>query len=284
MRPLCAALVLLVIATAPAAADLESDLAARWRGAWALSSTEVYSDCNSLFTNNTVKGRLVTSKGDLRFAPGEVIKVEKVSLHGARIDLLTTVDEPLRLTHHDGPFTLYDLARCRVELRIEVPREVARKGSLDALDRAVAEVLARSSSPDAARDDAGWNRREAEPLPAGYEQTLARYQAWKAAEVNAAVGAKVDDAIEQAARIADRVDRDADYLAGFSEGVAKARSAYFGDCDWLLSSSVYGFTSSPPGGHPRSWRDGHEDGQRLIYYLELARRLRPCFIPPPPGG
>ena len=147
----------------------------------------------------------------------------------------------------------------------------------------MASVLARYDSAAAARGGEGWNRRRGEPLPPGYEETFARYQVWKAQQANAAVGAKVDEAIEEAARIADRVDRDPEYLAGFGEGVAKARSAYFGDCNWLLGSSVYSFTSSPSGGHDRQWKEGYEDGQRLVYYLELARRLRACFVPPPPG-
>lgn len=273
-----------LVAAAPAAADLEADLAARWRGSWALTRTEVWSDCGSLYTNNAVRGRLVTGKGDHRFAPGEVVRVDKLTLARARIDLLVSVDEPLRLEHQDGPFTLYDQAGCRVELRIEVPRELITGRALDDLDGAVAAALDRQASPDEARAAEGWNGREVEPLPADYAATLARHQAWKAAQVNVAVGAKVDDAIEQAARIAHRVDRDPEYLAGFGEGAERAQDAYFGDCDWLLASTVYAFTSSPPGGRDRAWRDGFDDGQRLVYYLELARRLRGCFVPLPPPG
>ena len=273
---------LILAAAAPARADLENDLATRWRGAWALTRTEVWSDCTQNFTNNAVRGRLVTGKGDHRFAPGEVVQVEKLGLQRARIDLLVTVDEPLRLSWQDGPFTLYDEARCRVELRIEVPREVVKRGALDDLDRAVAEILARADSPEAARG-AGWNRRRGEPLPPGYEATFARYQVWKAAQANVAVGAKADEAIEEAARIADRVRRDPEYLAGFGEGAEKAQGAYFGDCGWLLSSTVYAFCSGAPGGHGHEWREGWDDGQRLIYYVELARRLRGCYVPPPPG-
>jgi hypothetical protein len=277
-----AVLALLTAAALPAAADVGAGLADRWHGAWLITRTELYSDCDTHFTNNAVHGRVVSGKGAQRFAPGEVAKVEKLDLHKDRVDLLVTVVEPLRLSRQDGPFTLYDQAQCRVEVRIDLPRDLVKQGSLDALDRAMQPVLARFDSEPEARADAGWNRRRGEPIPRDYEQTLARYQVWKAAQVNVAVKGKMDQAVDEAAAVAARMRREPDYLAGFGDGVDKARDAYFGDCDWLLDSSEYAFTSTSNRGRDHDWSDGYLDGQRLVYWLELARRLRACLVPMPP--
>lgn len=286
MRRLAAAVALAALATAapaaPAAGDLADELATRWRGAWALTATETFSGCGAYYTDNRTRGRLVASKGDYRFAAGELAHVDKIDVHRGRIDLLVTLAEPLRIARRDGPFTLYEQASCKVELEVELPRRLIRSGAVGEIDRALGAVLARFESPEEAQADAGWNGRQVEPFPADYGDTLARHAAWKAEQANVAVGARIDQAIEEAARLADRLDDDPEYLAGFAAGVDRARDAYFGDCGSLLSSTVYGFTHSAPDKRNRAWKDGYEEGQRLVYYLELARRLRGCFVPVPP--
>lgn len=109
-----------------------------------------------------------------------------------------------------------------------------------------------------------------------YEQTLAACESWKAAQTNAAVHARMDDAIEEAARINDRLRSDPEYLEGFAAGVEKEKDRHHGDCPSLLRS-----TFSPEGKGSGGWKRGYEDGQRLAWNLELLRRLKECFVPVP---
>ena len=37
------------------------------------------------------------------------------------------------------------------------------------------------------------------------------------------------------------------------------------------------------GPFPEGYEEGWDDGQLLAFSLELARRLRECFVPPPPA-
>ena len=140
-----------------------------------------------------------------------------------------------------------------------------------------------ASSPEAAQAAAGWNRRRREPYPEDYERTLAEHAAWKAEQVNAAVQEKIERATEEGTRVADRIDDDPEYLQGFAAGVERARDKYLSDdCESLLDGSFNSFSGSPPGGKDRDWERGYEDGQRLVYSLELLRRLPRCFVPVPP--
>jgi hypothetical protein len=79
----------------------------------------------------------------------------------------------------------------------------------------------------------------------------------------------------------DDYDDDPDYVAGFSAGVDKAQDAWWGGCDQLLDATVYGFVKSPPSGRSRSFKRGYEDGQTLVFHLEVGRRLAGCYVPVP---
>ena len=57
------------------AGSVENDVRARWRGAWIVVSTEIYSDCDGSYQTNKISGQLVTSGGRHRYAEG---------LHGGR--------------------------------------------------------------------------------------------------------------------------------------------------------------------------------------------------------
>ncbi|MFP5284827.1 MAG: hypothetical protein ACLGI9_03725, partial [Thermoanaerobaculia bacterium] len=104
-------------------------------------------------------------------------------------------------------------------------------------------------------------------------------QSWKAARTNAAIQARMEEAIEEASRISDRIRSAPEYLEGFAAGVDKQRDRSFGDCGSLPGSSFS--PDSAGGGKSSDWRRGHEDGQRLAYNLELLRRLKGCFVPVP---
>ena len=110
--------------TAPAfAGGIEKDINKRWLGAWVVTRSEMYSDCNAVYTQNRINGSLVSGRGARRFQPGELAKVTKVDAGRHRIDVRISLVEPVLLTYREGPFTLYDEASCRVELEVEVSRD-----------------------------------------------------------------------------------------------------------------------------------------------------------------
>jgi hypothetical protein len=276
------ALLVLAAALPARAADLERVLNARWQGAWVVLTTPVWSDCDERYTNDEVVAGRATGDG-VRFDPGELAQVHKLGVKRTRLEVLVDLDEGFLLPRRDGPYTLYDDAHCRVELLIDVPREVVRTGDAKAAEAVLAPLVERYDREGDARASATWNRRRKQPLPPGYERTLAEYQTWKAAQVNGAIQERLDHALDDAARVSESLRDDPAYLDGFAAGAQQARGGYFGDCDWLLSSSFFAFKHSPGRGE-REWKQGYDDGQLLVFSVEVARRLRGCFVPPPPAG
>lgn len=268
---------LVVACTAPALAS-EAELNARWRGAWVLIGADTFSGCGGNFTNNEVRGLRVQSKGAYRFSAGELGSVYKINLHRRRVEVLLELAEPLLAPRQDGPFTLYDELDCKVELRIGLPRGA----SGDDVEELIASLIERHETRDAAEAAEAWNGRVREPYPDNYDEVLFEHQLWRAEQLNVEVADRIDEAIEEAARLVDRLDDDSDYLAGFAEGVDRARDRHFGeDCDRLLSKTVRSFVDGASRGDSEEWRDGYRDGQRLVFYLESSRRLRRCFVPVP---
>lgn len=266
----------------PAAANLESELDDRWRGAWVVTGVAGYSGCNGGYTDNEVRGGLVSGKGSHRFEPGELAVVHRVRIKRKQVEVLVDLAEPLLAPRRDGPFTLYDELLCKLEFELPLPAGPDAE-RLDALDALVLGILERHAGPDSARDSESWNRRRRQPYPPDYERTLAEHEIWRLTQINLAVEAKIDEGLEAAARIVDRLNDDPEYLAGFARGVDEARDGYFGDdCDRLLGLSRYGFVGSPPRDRKGDWRRGFEEGQALVFYVELGRRLRRCFVPVPP--
>lgn len=271
------ALAAALFAPPPAAAqDLEAALNARYRGAWVIVRVPLASDCGGLYTDNTVVGTRTDSKGDHRFEAGELARVDKIEVRmGGRVDLFLDLAEQVLAEFRDGPFTLYNPLSCNVQLELGAPRrapaaEVER--ALDGLVELHGDARSAEASP-------AWNGRRRAEYPEGYERTLAEHAAWKAAEVNRAVDARLAEAVEEATRVSDRVREDPDYLAGFGAGVIEVRDDYLGDCSALLGARIY-----PDDEHGKSavWNDGYEDGQRLAFALELIRLLRGCYVPVPP--
>ena len=72
-------------------------------------------------------------KPKVLFEPGEVVKIDKLNLKRARLDLFLTLAEPLLVAHADGPFELYDETECQVKLMIDVPRPIIRGGKPQAV-------------------------------------------------------------------------------------------------------------------------------------------------------
>lgn len=270
------------------AGDLQKAIESRWRGAWALTSVDVYSDCAGLHTNNRVNGNLVSSKGRFRFRPGELMRVEKVDLKRSRLDLTITLPEPILLSHKDGPFTLYNEARCLLDLEVELPRSAVARDDVAAIDAALRPILIRHASDEEATRSRSWNGRKRDPYPEDYDITLAEHAAWKAQQVNAGIQARLDKAMEEAARLADRVTGDSDYLKGFAAGVEAMRAVDLTRCGDLTSRDIASVGAAPKtlaasfvGEAATRYTRGYQDGQRLVFALESLRRLPACMLPVP---
>lgn len=273
------ATVLVCLSGSAAWADLESDLNRSWRGAWVVTGIETVSGCSGSYTNNEVVGGLVAARGGERFDRGELAQVHKINLTRKRIEVFLDLEEPVLIPRQDGPFTLFDERFCKVELRLDLGGRSSRAIDLDAVIEA---ALMRFPDRRTALEAEAWNRRQRAPYPEDYDQTLAAYERWKIFETNAAVQAGVDRSMDEAARILDRLSMDEDSLAGFGAGVDDAREKRWSEgCERLLSMSESSWSERAPSGRSGAWRRGFDHGQRLVFHLERARRLRGCFVPPP---
>jgi len=264
----------LLLAARPAAAGLEDDLNAHWRGGYVLVKIAIASDCDSFYNDNDVVGSQVDASARRRFKPGELARVDHIGVKHDRVDVFLDLAEGVLEEHHDGPFTLFDTQTCKVQLKVPTPDP---RGTTIVNNR-LAQLLELHADPREAEASPSWNGRRREPYPRNYEETLAAYNSWKARQTNAAVQAKMDETIEDASRLGERVHSDPDYLAGFAAGMDKVRDRTSGDCASLLSAY---WSPSSGGGKSSEWKRGYEDGQRLGHDLELLRRLRGCFVPVP---
>lgn len=280
--------VLLVLAVGSAALldaqDLEDALERRLRGSWGVALADLYSGCGGFYTNNHASVGGVASKGDIRFAPGELVKIDKINLKRGRLDLFLTLAEPLLTSYTDGPFELFAETECQVQLMIDLPRPLVRSGSLEAVLEMVTTLVEIHPRLDGARSSPSWNGRVRDPYPEDYEVTLARHAVWRAEQINAAVAARSDEALEDALRVLAAVDADPAYLDGFAAGVEEIKSWYERDCEDLVDLAFVAVEESPPSARrdDDDWCDGFRDGQLLALSLHLADRLRDCFVPLPP--
>jgi hypothetical protein len=287
-RTFVIAILFLGLATPGIASDVEKSLESSWRGAWVVTAAETYSDCAGTHTNNRVNGNLVSSKGRFRFKVGELAKVEKVDAKRARVDILVSFSEPLLVSRQEGPFTLYNEVRCLVELEVELPRRMVADSDVAGIESALKPVLRKYVSQDEAQASKVWNHRKRDPYPPDYDHTLTEYAAWKAQQVNAAVQARIDRALEETSRLTDRVTGDADYLAGMAAGIESMRTIEWGECRDVMARD---FSSLPRPTQQASlagqsekqarFGRGYQDGQRLVFGLESLRRLPRCFVSPP---
>jgi len=260
---------LCVIACMPSAAAVEDDLRAELVGRYALSRGALVSECTDHFTDMDVVGGRLTGGTGSRFEAGELVKIDNVKLGAITgLDVNLTLAEPLLLSFEDGPFTIYDQRRCRVQLNFEVPREV-RKDTRKSL-AAVAAVLELFDDAGAAKR-AGWNQRKVEDYPAGWEKTRREYEVWKVAQMNELVRQKSARLLDEAARILGYMPGDDDYLLSFGAG-AKARSDSWSSCEAMLGASFY--VSGSGGKSKRGW----SDGQLVAWATQLAHALQGCHL------
>lgn len=280
-----AALACAALAAAPVVAGdrTENELRARWVGRHAVLRTEVLSDCDERYTNNRLRGTLPSSSGHHRFDPGELGRIDNLHLRRGRLDLLVTLLEPLRVELRDGPFQLFELRECRVELRIPAPRSAVRQDDVERLGELLAGTVEGHPDADAALASPLWNARRVEPLPADHEERLAAYHAWKEEQLYLALRDRLAEALDRAGDIAARADRGVAYARGLALGARDFEPGWLfsSACDELPDARFNARRETPPeeleGREEREWRDGYEDGQRLRFELALARRLERCL-------
>ena len=289
-RSTCAAAAVLALVALPTptqARDLEDSLASRWRGAWVLTAIDTYSDCGGIHTNNLVHGSLVESRGHFRFKPGELAQVKDLDLKHAKLELSLTLPESLLVSYQDGPFTLYNEVRCLMDFDVELPRALVKDDDLKGIEDALQPVLKRFESQEQATASRFWNRRQREPYPEDYDRTLAQHAAWKAQQGNAVIQARIDQATEETARIANRVSSDPDYLKGLSAGIEAVKAMDLSRCGDLLGRDFNNIAPKVPqfasfiNDTATRFQHGYQDGARLLFGLESLQRLPQCMVPVP---
>ena len=299
---LAAAATTLLAVKAARASELQDELESRWRGAWVVTTAETYSDCAGFYADNRVNGRLVSGRAHMRFRTGELAKVDSIDLKRSRLDLRLTYEEPVLASSQDGPFTLYNETPCKVEMQVELPRDLVKQKDVTGVESLLKPVLERHASEEQARASKAWNKRRREAYPADYEETLARHAVWKAEQTNAAVQAGIDRLIDETSRIPDRISDDPDYLAGFVKGVEAGRAPHPVACSDLMtiasaSPTVYPIaapstaatasyrkpgTAAPVSTEQEQRRQrGYQDGLRLTVALDAVRRMPGCLVQVP---
>ncbi len=260
----------------PARADAEGDLRARWAGATVITKVPVFSECTDHFTDNTVPPGGLPRADGLRFGAGEIATVDKIDVTWTRIDVSITFLELYRVTWTDGPYTLYDQRRCRVQLKLELPRDVRKDaGKASAAIAALLEAFPKAAD---ARHAASYNGRRVEAYPANWERTRAEYETWHAARVNGAIDERMASLLREAQDTIDRGREDEGYQRCFGKGARSRSYQSFGSCESVLNGY---FVSSGSCENQR----GFEDGQRVAWTVGMVRALGACRVPvgPPPA-
>ncbi len=258
-------------ALAPLRAEVEDELRAELVGRFALTRSALLSECTESYTNVEVAGGRPSGGRGLRFAAGELARIDNVKVGAlSGLDLYLSFAVPYLLSFRDGPFTLYDQRRCRVQLDFDVEREVRRDRGRSLA--AIGALLELFDSESAARG-AGWNGRETEPFPADWDETRRAHAAWQIEERNRLVSAKTDELLAVTAQTLTSLSNDAEYLAGFAAG-ARARNDSWSSCEAMLGATFTVSRSSGSGVEKEGW----SDGQRAAWAVRLARELRGCFL------
>lgn len=262
------AVAIAAMASPPLLADVESDLRAELVGRFALTRTALLSECTDSFTNVKVVGGRASGGRGVRFEAGELVEITNVKSGPlAGLDVFVELAVPYRLAFEDGPFTLYELRRCRVELEFDVDRATRkdRARSLAAIERAV-----ELQPSEAAARAAGWNRRATEPFPDDWEETQRAHAVWRIEETNRRVRAKTEEVLAVARQTLTYMSSDEEYLASFGAG-ARARSDSWSNCPAMLRAT---FSVSGSGTDSKGWADG----QRVAWAARLGEALQTCYL------
>ena len=117
IRRVSGLLCLVLAASFSNASELGDRLDRQLKGGWGVLEIEVYSACGGTYSDNEVGAGGVASKARSRFSAGELVKIDNVKVKRQRVDLMLTLDAPLRVSRMDGPFELFDHRTCPVASR-----------------------------------------------------------------------------------------------------------------------------------------------------------------------
>lgn len=269
-----------LLAAAPASADIQDDLNARWRGAWLIVKSDISSNCNGLTTDNRISGDLLRTSGHFEFEPGELAQITKVDERRRRVDVKLELRENILVPYADGPFTLYREASCEVELEIDFNNERVRDVGLAGVEAQFELWFERHARIDDAMDSPAWNGREREDYPDDYEETLFAWEVWQVEQHNERVAERIEDSIETTGYLLARVSADRDFGAGLGLGIAAMRDVFESNrisCERLVASNDRTFGGSLETDNTDE-ANGYRTGQQLAYHLELSRRLEDCYL------
>src|SRR6185503_20128441 len=112
--------------------------------------------------DNDAVGDRVAGKA-LRFEAGEPVQVSGLDWTVSGLKVRFELREPFRVEWRDGPYTLYEQRRCRVELKF--PREARPNPA--AASAAIARLLERFDSDSLPMKSPAWNERRVADYPAG---------------------------------------------------------------------------------------------------------------------
>jgi hypothetical protein len=139
--------------------------------------------------------------------------------------------------------------------------------------------MERHATRDEATASEAWNRRERDPYPEDYEETLAALEVWRVEQQNASIRERIVEAREEVRRILTRVSTEKEgYAEGFALGIEAMMSREWGDCDRLLGTSFKSYRESAPEDY---LEEGFQDGQLLAYSVEMMHRLEDCYVEAP---
>lgn len=265
---------------AVAAADLQDDLNARWRGAWIIVKGDIYSNCNGLTTDNRISGDLLRGNGRFAFAPGELARITKVDSKRRRVDVKLELRENLLVEYRDGPFTLYREAACEVELVIDFNNQRTKDLGVAGIEAQFSDWFERHARLDDAMDSPGWNGRLREPYPDDYDATLFAHEVWRVEQHNELIAVRIEESQQKIGYVLASVSTDREFGAGLGLGMAAMRDSIDDSCNRLVSSSLRTFASKHEATSSEE-ANGFETGQELAYHIELSRRLAGCYLEPP---
>ncbi len=280
----------MTIGMAQAAVDrpptLQESFAARWQGAWVVTGVDTFSDCVGFYTDNVVLGGLLTSRGHHRFAAGLPAHVDSIDLSGDAISVRLTLAEMLVVLRVHPEFTLRGTARCQVEVQMDLPDGTLRHADVLGMETMLQPVVERYGSMDQAMLVSNFLPADTPVYEAHRNEAVASHEEWKEQQSAAVVGARMDEWVEQTARLSGQISSDPDYLEGFARGVSTGRSSSVTQCAELMkvepaTQSLRGPVSgvavaASTGKRQKSWSRGYQDGLRLAQGLEAIRVLPQC--------
>jgi hypothetical protein len=264
------------LAGTPAAAlDLEQALAS-WRQAWVVIKVPSGSNCDQGYTNNEVPQG--APRADVQLGPGELAQVHKIEVKRDRLEVLLNLDEGYLEPRREGPFELFEDARCKVELELPVPRAVIKGDDLAGAERVLASYLARFTSEAEARRSELWNRRQKGRLPKDYEQTLAAWEKWKREQYLLRLDEEIDEALDELEQARRGNRTSPEYADGLAAGLEAQRYVSFSSCQEALDASFWTKSREVPKDRrkDRDFVEGFDNGQRLAFFQERIEELRDC--------